>query len=74
MGFQGEGQSPVGGSISLDITDTLNVVVPEPSTWAMMAIGFVGLGFAASDAKSLSGACRCLTRAKPRFETSVSSV
>jgi hypothetical protein len=28
---------------SLDVTDTLNVVVPEPSTWATMAIGFVGL-------------------------------
>jgi hypothetical protein len=23
------------------------VLVPEPSTWAMMTIGFVGLGFAA---------------------------
>jgi PEP-CTERM motif-containing protein len=45
--FQGEGQSLAGGPISLDVTDTLNVVVPEPSTWAMMAIGFVGLGFAA---------------------------
>jgi hypothetical protein len=44
--FQGEGQSPAGGSISLDITDTLNVVVPESSTWAMLLIGFAGLGFA----------------------------
>lgn len=45
--FQGEGQSLAGGPISLDITDTLNVVVPEPSTWAMMLVGFAGLGFAA---------------------------
>jgi hypothetical protein len=44
--FHGEGQSPAGGPISLDVTDTLNVVVPEPSTWVMMALGFVGLGFA----------------------------
>jgi PEP-CTERM motif len=44
--FHGEGQSPAGGPISLDVTDTLNVVVPEPSTWAMMLLGFVGLGFA----------------------------
>jgi hypothetical protein len=43
--FQGEGQSPAGGSISLDVTDTLNVVVPEPSTWAMMLAGFAGLGY-----------------------------
>ncbi len=33
------------GPFSLDITDTLNVV-PEPSTWAMMLVGFAGLGFA----------------------------
>jgi hypothetical protein len=44
--FQGEGQSLAGGPISLDVTDTLNVVVPEPSTWAMMLVG-AGLGFAA---------------------------
>jgi hypothetical protein len=42
--FQGE--IPGTGGISLDITDTLNVVVPEPSTWAMMLVGFAGLGFA----------------------------
>jgi PEP-CTERM motif len=44
--FQGEGQSLAGGPISLEVTDTLNVV-PEPSTWAMMLAGFAGLGFAA---------------------------
>jgi hypothetical protein len=30
-----------------DNTYRLNVVVPEPSTWAMMLAGFAGLGFAA---------------------------
>jgi hypothetical protein len=25
---------------------TLNAVIPEPSTWALMALGFAGLGFA----------------------------
>jgi hypothetical protein len=42
--FHGEGVSLAGGPISLDVTDTLNVVVPEPFTWAMMLVGFVGLG------------------------------
>jgi hypothetical protein len=41
--FQGEGQT-FSGPINLDITDTL-VVVPEPSTWAMMFVGFAGLGY-----------------------------
>ena len=40
-----QGVIPGTGGISLNITDTLNVV-PEPSTWAMMAIGFVGLALA----------------------------
>jgi hypothetical protein len=31
---------------SLSVTDTLNVV-PEPSTWTMMLVGFTGLSFAA---------------------------
>jgi hypothetical protein len=31
-------------------------VVPEPSTWAMMVLGFAGLGFAASRASRKSGA------------------
>lgn len=45
--FTGEGQSPAGGPIGLDVTDTLIATIPEPSTWAMMSIGFAGLGFAA---------------------------
>jgi PEP-CTERM motif len=44
--FEGEGSSLAGGSFSQDVMVTL-VVVPEPSTWAMMSIGFAGLGFAA---------------------------
>jgi len=26
--------------------DTINVMVPEPSTWAMMFVGFAGIAFA----------------------------
>jgi hypothetical protein len=48
--FHGECSGPCGPGtsvpFSLDITDRLNVV-PEPSTWAMMLVGFAGLGFAA---------------------------
>jgi hypothetical protein len=40
--FQGE----TGAGFSLSVTDTLNVV-PEPSTWTMMLVGFTGLSFAA---------------------------
>ena len=40
-----------GGVIILSETDFLNntttLTIPEPSTWAMMALGFAGLGFAA---------------------------
>ena len=36
--------------------DTLAVNVPEPSTWAMMLLGFAGLGFAAYRRKSLIAA------------------
>jgi hypothetical protein len=41
----------VGDNIDV-ILDNVSVapVVPEPSTWAMMAIGFVGLGLAARHA------------------------
>jgi hypothetical protein len=30
--------------------------VPEPSTWAMMALGFAGLGYAAIRRKTLTNA------------------
>lgn len=37
-----------GGSITgFDQSMTTNGVVPEPSTWVMMGLGFAGLGFAA---------------------------
>jgi hypothetical protein len=36
----------VGSSLILDVTTKGNTpVVPEPSTWAMMLLGFAGLGF-----------------------------
>jgi PEP-CTERM motif len=41
--FQGE----TAEGFSLDVTDTLIVTIPEPSTWAMISIGFAGLGIAA---------------------------
>jgi hypothetical protein len=31
---------------SFDVSETITVGVPEPSTWAMMLLGFAGLGFA----------------------------
>jgi hypothetical protein len=40
---------PLGANVNVnDITvDTVGASVPEPSTWAMMLIGFAGLGYAA---------------------------
>jgi hypothetical protein len=37
-----------GGAISLSLTDASKMPggVPEPSTWAMMLLGFAGLGYA----------------------------
>jgi hypothetical protein len=35
---------PNGNKLILDVTTTA-AAVPEPSTWAMMALGFAGLGF-----------------------------
>jgi hypothetical protein len=37
-----------GEKISGSATYTTSSTVPEPSTWVMMGIGFVGLGYAAS--------------------------
>ena len=43
------GPSDAGASVTfsnISLTDTQEVAaVPEPSTWAMMVIGFAGLGF-----------------------------
>jgi PEP-CTERM motif len=33
------------GSAALSNVETSSSAVPEPSTWAMMLLGFVGLGF-----------------------------
>jgi hypothetical protein len=35
----------VGDQLILDVTAGSAPVVPEPSTWAMMLLGFAGLGF-----------------------------
>jgi hypothetical protein len=36
----------VGHAVALAFTNAASTV-PEPSTWAMMVLGFVGLGYAA---------------------------
>ena len=41
--FPGDGSGP-----NLSLTLVGSSVVPEPSTWAMMLVGFAGLGFAAA--------------------------
>jgi PEP-CTERM motif-containing protein len=41
-----EAEGP-GTAISVSMTNTAASVIPEPSTWVMMGLGFVGLGYAA---------------------------
>ena len=36
----------IGGQLTLDVTTNGTTPVPDPSTWALMALGFAGLGFA----------------------------
>ena len=36
-----------GSAISVSMTDTAASVIPEPSTWVMMGLGFAALGYAA---------------------------
>ena len=44
--------NPEGGTSILQITADFTAAVPEPSTWAMMIFGFLGVGFLAYRRKS----------------------
>ena len=44
--------NPEGGTSTLQITADFTAPVPEPSTWAMMILGFAGVGFMAYRRKS----------------------
>ena len=46
--FFGSGSTINGGGVNLafDVYGTYDTAVPEPSTWAMMMLGFAGLGYA----------------------------
>jgi len=44
--------NPEGGTSHLYITADFTAAVPEPSTWAMMILGFAGVGFMAYRRKS----------------------
>jgi PEP-CTERM motif len=48
VNWQGAG-GQVGDTVQVNFTVSDNVVtaIPEPSTWAMLLIGFAGIGFAA---------------------------
>ncbi len=46
----GSPNSPLGQPITGDLT--ISAAVPEPSTWAMMILGFAGIGFMAYRRKS----------------------
>ena len=42
----------INGAVTLDTNDVFTGVVPEPSTWVMMLLGFAGIGFMAYRRKS----------------------
>jgi hypothetical protein len=46
---EGSGVGPIQAQLDLELPDGFSVAasVPEPSTWAMMILGFTGLGFMA---------------------------
>ena len=46
--------NPEGGISTLQITADFTAAVPEPSTWAMMILGFAGVGFMAYRRKARS--------------------
>ena len=57
VSFLGIARSIQFSGIAADVDDIRFTAAPEPSTWAMLLIGFVGLGYAAlrrSEAKRLS--------------------
>jgi hypothetical protein len=43
---------PTGGAVAFDESTAVTSAVPEPSTWAMMILGFCGVGFMAYRRKS----------------------
>ena len=49
------------GTCGNEITNVSILAVPEPSTWAMMLLGFAGLGFASYRASRKSPASLALT-------------
>ncbi len=57
-GFGIGGNIPADGSFvfqNITLTDDVTAAVPEPSTWAMMVLGFAGLGFMTYRRKSQKG-------------------
>jgi hypothetical protein len=44
--------NPTGGAVEFDQSTAVTSGVPEPSTWAMMILGFCGVGFMAYRRKS----------------------
>jgi hypothetical protein len=49
---------PTGGAVEFDETTGVTSAVPEPSTWAMMILGFFGVGFMAYRRKQNGAAFR----------------
>jgi len=48
---------PAQGNISIDnLSATVSSTIPEPSTWAMMLVGFTGLGYAGYRSRSRTAA------------------
>jgi hypothetical protein len=57
---QSPGAGTLSGSLSGQVTYSYSPApVPEPSTWAMMLIGFAGLGYAAARRKGVLRAIPC---------------
>jgi PEP-CTERM motif len=51
-GFEDISFDPTGGAVAFDESTAVTSAVPEPSTWAMMILGFCGIGFMAYRRKS----------------------